>query len=244
MAERALMTKIFYKVRNIRCGVVFKALEHYSCGDVLDVGGRDFYLTARNRDVNFSTWTTLDDQIDADAMAITDRRYRFVRGDGCNMKFADNTFDIVTNLQVLEHVLSPEKMVREIARVLKPGGHGIFLIPQTSVLHEAPCHYYNFTRYWIEEIMKNAGLKILEIEPIGGVWSSMASHMLHFFPKSFRSGGMSSAECKRNAFFYFLYPLMVLYAAVSIPICMILSLGDLSEEPNNHMVVVTKPEGR
>jgi len=241
MAKRSPITKLFYIIRNVRCGAIFDVLEKYGRGDILDVGGKDFYLVARGAKVKFDTWTTLDDRMDEDAASIRDERYAFVCADGCDMKFKDNTFDVVLNLQVLEHVLFPMKMIGEIARVLKPKGHAIFLIPQTSVLHEAPYDYYNFTRFWIEEAMKKSGLKIVELKPIGGIWSSMASHLLHFFLKSFRYPGMSPVECKRNAFFYILYPFMALYAVVSIPICVILSLGDLSEEPNNHMVVVTKP---
>ena len=33
---------------------------------------------------------------------------------------------------------------------------------------------------------------------------------------------------------------MLLFALVSIPICMILSIGDLTEEPNNYLVVAQK----
>jgi len=241
MAKRSLITEIFYIVRNMRCGEVYDALKRYGRGDILDVGGRDFYLVAKRRNIDFNAWTTLDDRLDDEMARIDDKRYRFIQGDGCNMKFADNTFDTILNLQVLEHVLFPVKMVEEIARVLRPKGHAIFLIPQTSVLHEAPGHYYNFTRFWIMEAMKKAGLKIVEIKPIGGIWSSMASHFLHFFLKSARFHGMSTPECKRNIFFYLLYPFMIIYAAISIPICMILGLGDLTEEPNNHIVVVTKP---
>jgi hypothetical protein len=36
---------------------------------------------------------------------------------------------------------------------------------------------------------------------------------------------------------------MALYAIVGIPICLLFSLGDLTEEPNNHCVVVKKIMG-
>ena len=88
--------------------------------------------------------------------------------------------------------------------------------------------------------MEEAQLQVIELKPIGGFWSSMASHLLYFFPQSFQFSGMSTKECRRNIAFYLLYPLMVLYAIVSIPICLILSLGDLIEEPNNHLAIVRK----
>jgi hypothetical protein len=37
---------------------------------------------------------------------------------------------------------------------------------------------------------------------------------------------------------------MAVFAAAAIPVCLLFSLGDLSEEPNNHLVVARKPESR
>jgi len=47
-------------------------------------------------------------------------------GDSQAMPFADGTFDTVVNLSLLHHVADPERAVREIARVLKPGGVALF----------------------------------------------------------------------------------------------------------------------
>ena len=52
---------------------------------------------------------------------------------------------------------------------------------------------------------------------------------------------MSVPEIRRGPLFYVLYPLMAAYALLSLPIALLLSLGDLQEEPNNHLVVVRKP---
>ena len=51
---------------------------------------------------------------------------------------------------------------------------------------------------------------------------------------------VTTAENRRGPLFYLLLPVMCLYAAVSVPVCLLLSLGDLSEEPNNHLVVARK----
>jgi hypothetical protein len=131
-------------------------------------------------------------------------------------------------------------MVSEIARVLRTGGHAVFLIPQTSTVHLAPQFYGNFSRYWIREACARSGLRILEYRALGGFWSSCASRFVYFFMQSARAAGMSDPECRRNAWFFLLYPLMALYALLSVPICLLLSLGDLSEEPNNHLVVARR----
>lgn len=239
MHKKSAVERFTFWARNLRSRDMFKAVETYCAGDVLDVGGRDFYLCVKESRINFKTWTTLEYHQE-NVLNIDDERFKTVVGDGCDMTFADRRFDTVLNIQVLEHVFEPNQMVLEIARVLKPKGHAIFLIPQTAVLHELPQHYYNFTRFWITEAMQRAGLEILEIKPLGGVWSSMASHLVYFFFQSFRIKGLSTAECRRNIWFYLLFPLMALYALMSLPICLFLSWGDLTEEPNNHLVIVRK----
>jgi len=45
------------------------------------------------------------------------------------MPFEDNTFDIIISAWVLEHLENPEKVFKEIHRVLKPGAKVIFLTP-------------------------------------------------------------------------------------------------------------------
>lgn len=42
--------------------------------------------------------------------------------DGRRLPFEDNSFDIVTSIEVTEHVANPELMLKEIRRVLKPDG--------------------------------------------------------------------------------------------------------------------------
>jgi SAM-dependent methyltransferase len=46
-----------------------------------------------------------------------------------NMTFGDNSIDLHITQDVMEHVFSPEKAFREIARTLKPGGAHIFTVP-------------------------------------------------------------------------------------------------------------------
>lgn len=132
-------------------------------------------------------------------------------------------------------------MVSEIGRVLRPGGKAVFLIPQTSTTHLAPHYHGNFSRYWIREALARAGLELLEHRALGGIWSSMASHQLNFFLQAARVRGMSDAAIRRGPLYWPLLPLMVLWALVSLPVCLFLSLGDLAEEPNNHLVVARRP---
>jgi SAM-dependent methyltransferase len=53
-----------------------------------------------------------------------------VKADICDLPFKSNEFDIVFCNHVLEHVSDDKKAMQELYRVLKPGGFGIFQIPQ------------------------------------------------------------------------------------------------------------------
>ena len=53
-----------------------------------------------------------------------------VKADICNLPFADATFDVILCNHVLEHIPDDQKAMQELFRVMKPGGMGIFQVPQ------------------------------------------------------------------------------------------------------------------
>ncbi len=53
-----------------------------------------------------------------------------VKADICNLPFEDNAYDVILCNHVLEHIPDDLKAMQELYRVLKPGGMGIFQIPQ------------------------------------------------------------------------------------------------------------------
>ena len=53
-----------------------------------------------------------------------------VKADICNLPFKDNEFDVILCNHVLEHIPDDTKAIKELYRVLKVGGFGIFQVPQ------------------------------------------------------------------------------------------------------------------
>ena len=53
-----------------------------------------------------------------------------VKADICNLPFQNDSFDVILCNHVLEHIPNDTKAMQELYRVLKPGGWGIFQIPQ------------------------------------------------------------------------------------------------------------------
>jgi len=59
-----------------------------------------------------------------------------VKADILNLPFEDNSFDFILCNHVLEHIENDHKAMCELFRVLKPGGTGIFQIPQDLTLEK------------------------------------------------------------------------------------------------------------
>lgn len=53
-----------------------------------------------------------------------------VKADICNLPFESDAFDVILCNHVLEHIPDDTQAMKELFRVLKPGGMGIFQIPQ------------------------------------------------------------------------------------------------------------------
>lgn len=92
-----------------------------------------------------------------------DPSLRFVAYDGLTMPFDDDSFDLCFTKQVLEHVLDPHMAVREISRVLRPGGK---LVGSVSFLE--PYHAFstfNWSPYGLVTVFAQHGLRVDEIRP-------------------------------------------------------------------------------
>jgi len=77
-----------------------------------------------------------------------------VKADICDLPFEDNTFDVVFCNHVLEHIEDDKKAMSELYRVLKPGGMGIFQIPQDLSLEKT---YEDFSITSKEDRKKHFG---------------------------------------------------------------------------------------
>lgn len=68
---------------------------------------------------------------------------------------AENTFDFVISFQVIEHIEDDDLFVKEIYRVLKPGGQAIITTPNIKLsLTRNPWHVREYTAQELETLMK------------------------------------------------------------------------------------------
>jgi len=62
-------------------------------------------------------------------------RASLVRSDAMALPFRDGAFDRVYCSEVLEHVLDPESVIREMRRVLAPGGIAVISVPNEALIN-------------------------------------------------------------------------------------------------------------
>ncbi len=80
--------------------------------------------------------------------------------------------------EVLEHVPQPIEALKEIARILKTGGILYLSAPLGCGLHQQPFHFYGgFTPHFYNKYLAEFGFKIIEIKPIGGLFSHVAQEL-------------------------------------------------------------------
>jgi SAM-dependent methyltransferase len=100
-----------------------------------------------------------------------------VRGDAASLPFGPGAFDGVLCTEVLEHVTKPESVVRELARVLRPGGVAYVSAPMYWGIHYEPYDYFRFTRHGLILLAQQAGLEVMAAERLGGLFSAFGARL-------------------------------------------------------------------
>jgi SAM-dependent methyltransferase len=81
----------------------------------------------------------------------------------------DASFDVVLCTEVLEHVPDPLAALRELVRLVRPGGMIIITAPFCSLTHFAPYHYASgLSKYWFMKHLSELGFSSVEATPNGG----------------------------------------------------------------------------
>jgi SAM-dependent methyltransferase len=78
--------------------------------------------------------------------------------------------DAIITTQVLEHIRDPHEAFRTFARILKPGGKIFLTTHMAFEEHMKPHDYFRFTKYGLQYLGEQAGLKMTHFETHGGVF--------------------------------------------------------------------------
>jgi SAM-dependent methyltransferase len=103
------------------------------------------------------------------------------------MPIEDEMFDAVLCTQVLEHLEWPRESVKEMHRIIKPGGKLYMTVPMAQNEHQVPYDFFRYTSYGLESICKHAGFHDIKITPFGGLWVRWAYELprgMSIFPST------------------------------------------------------------
>ena len=85
----------------------------------------------------------------------------------------DGSFDFVLCTQVLEHVSDPAGVLRELRRVLAPGGRICLTAPLVWQLHEEPYDFFRYTPHGLRHLLRGAGFSEVRVQPVTGYFSTL-----------------------------------------------------------------------
>jgi ubiquinone/menaquinone biosynthesis C-methylase UbiE len=101
------------------------------------------------------------DQMSCDGTA---RKLLMLRGDAQRLPFGDNSFDVVTMLDVLEHLSDDCLALAEVRRVLRPGGALVMSVPAYQKLwsahDEALHHFRRYEYHGLRRVLHEAGFAV------------------------------------------------------------------------------------
>jgi len=85
-----------------------------------------------------------------------------------------SAFDVVVSGQAFEHIEFPDKTMKEINRVLKPGGYCCIIAPSAGPPHDHPKDYRRYDEESYRRLCKLVGLIVVELyrNPVG-IWKDM-----------------------------------------------------------------------
>jgi GT2 family glycosyltransferase/glycosyltransferase involved in cell wall biosynthesis/SAM-dependent methyltransferase len=129
-----------------------RPLDHTS--NVLSDGALELIRETKGLVLNLSAGASLEKFDHVVEVEFSIFRHTDVVADAHRMPFDDDVFEAVVVMNAFEHYRDPVRVASELRRIMKPGGRILIRTAFLQPLHERPWHFFNCTRYGLEEWLK------------------------------------------------------------------------------------------
>lgn len=119
-----------------KLAVIKKAAAGLHPKKILDIGSNGGTLTAKMTKI-FPRARIIGIDIYREGVEHAQRKYPYLKfevGDAQKLPFKNKSFDLILCLETIEHLISPQKALREIKRCLKPNGAAIISMDSGNFL--------------------------------------------------------------------------------------------------------------
>lgn len=192
--KRSFFEKIYHFVKQKALQDKIGVVESFQNdkGSLLDIGAGtgDFLVTAKNRNWNVKG-------IEPNEKARTIAQNKGI-GFISQIKEVQNaSFDVVTMWHVLEHVPDIEKHIKELKRILKPGGTIFIAVPnyksfdakyygQFWAAYDVPRHLWHFSKMAVQKLFGAEGMEVVKIIPM-----KFDSFYVSLLSEKYKTGNMN-----------------------------------------------------
>lgn len=130
------------------------------------------------------------------ANIITDKKPH-VQADGAALPFRSASFEAVICAELIEHIISPEKVLDEAYRVLVKDGRLLMTVPFMFRIHADPHDFVRYTDTGLRRLLEKAGFVSISIEKQGLFWSVAFEMARELIVNSIKEDGLSGRFCKK-----------------------------------------------
>ena len=124
---------------------------------VADIGAGRGELTQKIAE-NSKTVLMLDDFDGSQASP----KAKFIKTDlNAFWNVPDNSVDFAFSLEVIEHIENPRHFMREIKRILKPGGYGFISTPNSLNIFSRLYFFFKYQHRWFQDFSYPAHISVL-----------------------------------------------------------------------------------
>ena len=135
---------------------------------VLDLGPAGGFQTKLAQEI-FGTGNTFALEYNFAAAKVCKERIPLtINGDGETLPLKSKSFDVVICMDTLEHIKNDSKVIKELFRILQPGGFAFISVPSLQILwskHDVSVgHFRRYEKKQLINLFEKESFEILQIE--------------------------------------------------------------------------------